>query len=267
MNFDAITESNLDVMRKQTSALLKRLYEIGDVLGTMQRDTSALGVLMKPDGSPVCSADKYAAEAIATFIQNDCPGENLLCEDFPTTQSTDFSSGVLWIVDPLDNTRGYLNGQEDYSVLLAKFIDGKAEAAFVLHPARRTITWATKGGGTYRDNVKINCSDCAELGNSRRIGAYAKHLSNVLKPPSESTEAIIAVADGSVDIAFVLICGHKVWDIAFAYLLIEEAGGRVSDEGGQPLVLHGIEIPHRWIIASNRHLHNDALSIVKNLTV
>jgi 3'-phosphoadenosine 5'-phosphosulfate (PAPS) 3'-phosphatase len=107
----------------------------------------------------------------------------------------------------------------------------------------------------------MNVSVQSSFENARCIGVYthecfSRHVSH---GPIESTEALVAVACGDIDVAIIKMCGHKIWDIAFASLLVGEAGGVVSDEAGAPLLLHELSPTCEWIIASNGRLHVAAL--------
>jgi 3'-phosphoadenosine 5'-phosphosulfate (PAPS) 3'-phosphatase len=102
-------------------------------------------------------------------------------------------------------------------------------------------------------------SDTADFSCCRCVGTYCDGFTNIDDPPPESTEALLAVADGTIDVAFILMCGHKVWDIAFSSLLVGESGGTVSDENGRQLTFRSLNPQHEWIVASNGKLHSQSL--------
>jgi fructose-1,6-bisphosphatase/inositol monophosphatase family enzyme len=109
--------------------------------------------------------------------------------------------------------------------------------------------------------LPIRVSHESSLDRARCLGVYTfeSFTQRVIDGPGESTEALVAVACGEVDIAVIRMCGHKIWDVAFASLLVSEAGGCVSDENGSPLRLLEFAPTFEWIIATNGRLHPAAL--------
>ena len=173
--------------------------------------------------------------------------------------------GGLWIVDPLDNTRGFVKGDDDYAILLTRLQMGLANDAMIVHPARGWVSRVHRGRGAYRNRQLLHVSSNSDVNLVRSIGVYSSGLTkNIIDQPSESTEAFLAVAEGGVDIAFIRMCGHKIWDIAFADLLIREAGGVLTDEHGCPLRITSVDVEHQWLIASNGVLHQFALEYLEN---
>lgn len=218
----------------------------------------------KADGSIVTRADLFSSELISSSIR-EIYGDVILLNEEDESSFERFTQRAAhesaWILDPLDNTRGYVQGRDDYSLLLTHIIGSKVQDAFIAHPACNSLIQAHAGYGSYRNHLPIKVSQQSSFDSARCLGVYTceSFTLRVVDGPSESTEALVAVACGDVDIAVIKMCGHKIWDVAFASLLVAEAGGCVSDENGSPLSLHELAPSFEWIIATNGRLHSAAL--------
>lgn len=218
----------------------------------------------KADGSIVTNADLLSSELISLSIR-EIYGDVILLNEEDEKSFERFTKRAAhesaWILDPLDNTRGYVQGRDDYSLLLTHIIGSEVQDAFIAQPACDSLIQAHAGYGSYRNHLPIRVSQQSSFDSARCLGVYTfeSFTQRVIDGPSESTEALVAVACGDVDIAVIKMCGHKIWDVAFASLLVSEAGGCVSDDKGSPLSLHELAPSFEWIIATNGRLHPAAL--------
>lgn len=248
----------------RTGLLIKEIRE-QEKLGIGQLKT-----IDKDDGTLVTQADLLACRSISSAIKNLFPGDFLLSEE-NSISIQEFTANpkreYVWIVDPLDNTRGYTKGKDDYSILLTRLRKGQPTDAFIVHPSRNSLVKSHLDIGVFYNGKQISVSQTSLIKEARRLGVYTQERfsANISNLPLESTEGIIAVAKGDIDIAYINMCGHKIWDIVFVTLLVEEAGGKVTDEIGKALSFNGVEPNFQWVVASNGQLHNASLTLLNSL--
>jgi 3'(2'), 5'-bisphosphate nucleotidase len=202
----------------------------------------------------------------------------------------------FWTLDPIDGTKGFLR-QEQYAVSLALIIDGRIEVALLGCPnldvgagcsddssgTPGAVFYAVRGGGSWivpLDDVTVKpvsarCSHLADPVEARfcesvesshtstSLSARVAEALGIHRAPlrmdSQAKYAIVARGDAEIYMRLPAKYGYKekIWDHAGGVLLVEEAGGCVSDVMGRPLEFnHGYELlANRGIVAANRELH------------
>ncbi|MFC5702480.1 inositol monophosphatase family protein [Cohnella faecalis] len=179
----------------------------------------------------------------------------------------------LWIVDPVDGTTNYVHGFPFYSVSIALAHRGQVIVGVVYDPSRDELFIAERGKGAYVHGRKVEASKEGTLGTSllatgfpaehltalpanlREIGAIAPKVRN-LRSSGSAALHLAYVASGRLSGFW----EHNLsaWDIAAGSLLVEEAGGRMSDLAGEPYHL-GV----RDIVATNSLVHDELVSELK----
>jgi len=174
------------------------------------------------------------------------------------------SSGVEWVVDPIDGTVNFLYGIAQFAVCIAAKVDGVVTAAAVHNPVTSEMFTAVSGDGAQRDGRLISVSDCVEpamalvgtgFSYSPRVRRHqAAELARLvplvrdIRRMGSAALDLCAVASGRLD-AYVER-GLKPWDLAAAGLVAEEAGARV--EG-----MHGAAAGELLVVAAGRGLFGD----------
>lgn len=215
----------------------------------------------KAGGSPVTEADVSVDAFLKVRLSQLLPEAGWLSEetrDDPARLGRD----LVWIVDPIDGTRAFLNGNPDWSVAIALLVAGRPALGVVHAPAHEGYYDARAGGGARLNGVPIGVSAQAALGQARITGpkpmmdtlaARAGPLSEMPKIPSLALR-IARVAAGEVDIALVT-ANARDWDLAAADLVLAEAGGALSDLVGAAPVYNRPEPVHGALLAASRALH------------
>jgi len=200
----------------------------------------ATGVGSKSSATDLVSdADRDAEELIRGRLLGTRPGDSLLGEE---GSSVDGTTGVRWVVDPLDGTVNYLFGLPEWAVSVA-CEDGGGIVAGVVHiPTRGETFTATRGHGAFLDGAPIAVSDASELASAliatgfsyraevRR--AQAAELATILprvrdiRRGGSAAVDLASVACGRVDGFYEV--GLNPWDLAAGALLVREAGGLVT---------------------------------------
>jgi myo-inositol-1(or 4)-monophosphatase len=192
----------------------------------------------------VSQADREAEEAIRRVVAELRPHDGVLGEE---QGAADGSSGVRWLIDPIDGTTSYLYGRDDWAVSVAasRAGDGRLLAGVVAEPALGRLTEARAGGGTWsggrrmaapgRDDL-VRALVEVNLGRPEQrpraggmVAALAPRVRDLRRGGSAAT-ALANVATGRADAAW--LPGLQPWDCAAGALLVQEAGGVVGDLGG-----------------------------------
>lgn len=255
--------------------------ELEAALNAARTAALAAGQLLKPeagrvhpaeakgDGSPVTALDLEADRIIQTLLRRAFPAVAIVSEESTTPEASGASR--FWLIDPLDGTRDFAAGSNEFAVHIALVIEGRPVASVVHQPANGALFEAIAGAGAFRaDGVrreKLSVStqsqlDQLRIGTSRRSpGERLTRLLNEsplgrLAVPQGASLKLTAVAAGELDGTLCLHDREKVWDSCAPGLIITEAGGRISDVDGNLLIYGGTDpVHHRGIVTSNGRCH------------
>jgi myo-inositol-1(or 4)-monophosphatase len=178
---------------------------------------------------------------------------------------------LTWIVDPIDGTRNYLNGHDEWCVSVALVEDASPVLAAVFAPTSDEFFFAARGQGTTLNDAPVQATAGSELDFSRVAGP--KPLVERLKPslgeiklhPRIGSLALrlCRVAHGALDAAFAGGNSHD-WDLAAADLIVQEADGRMSDLSGDPILYNRRQVTHGVLVAAGRDRHASIVSHFRN---
>ncbi len=201
----------------------------------------------------VSEADRASERAIAAAIRAEFPGHAILAEE--ELRAALDEPGPLWIVDPLDGTTNFLHGFPVFSVSVACAVAGELLAGVVLDPSRGELFAASRGGGATLDGRPIAVSSQPGLRRAlvgtgfpfRRLDRLELYLA-AFRAVIAETAGVRRAGSAAIDLAYVA-CGRLdgfweeglgPWDLAAGALLIEEAGGVVTDfRGGRAFLERG----------------------------
>ncbi len=220
----------------------------------------------------VTEADRAAEKAILHYIEEHFPDHAFLGEETGELPKAD--SEYLWVVDPLDGTTNYTHQYPMVAVSIALLVKGIPAVGVVFNPILNELFTATSGGGAYFNEKKMRVSQTASLEKSllatgfpydRRVNPennYAKfcHLTQISQGVRRGGSAALDlsyVAAGRLDGYWER--GIKPWDVAAGILLVQEAGGEVTDYEGSPF-----DVYQSRIAASNGSIHEVMLQELKN---
>ena len=221
--------------------------------------------------SPVTEADIASNDLLYQHLME--PGDGWLSEE-SENDPTRLNARRVWVVDPIDGTRAFIAGRQDWSVSAALVVDGRPVAAALFAPITDELFLACVGGGTTRNDVTVVASSGASL-DGARIGGPKKMLDRfsfdgtgiVPMPRIHSLALRLArVADGELDAAIAGGNGHD-WDLAAADLLVHEAGGMMTALDGQPLIYNRPDPVHGMLIAAGRERHAALAELVRAQTI
>jgi len=223
-------------------------------------------------------ADRRSQEIILQHLATNFPQDGLCAEEATETLKQASSAGKrLWIVDPIDGTRGFARKNGEFSIMIALLDEGQLALGIVSQPAVDRLTYAMRGEGCWRRDgaasspVRCQVRAIANLREATLTQSRSKDpskpsaLVRALKPANilESYSAGIKlafVARGEADLYLNTYEAFHDWDIAAGHILVSEAGGRVTGTDGTELK-YGL--PGAWqrhgLLASNGTLHELAL--------
>jgi myo-inositol-1(or 4)-monophosphatase len=236
----------------------------------VERPDSPSGWTLKGRRDFVTEVDRTAEGMIRNVLQNGSRDARIIGEELSPDIVTE---GLVWVVDPLDGTTNFLHGYPSYAVSIAAAVNGVLEAAVVHHVPRNETYHATRNGGAWMGNRRLQVSrindpeyaliatgfpfrDLTGLDEyQKQFGRVAAGTSGIRRPGAASLD-LADVAAGRFDGFWEQHL--SAWDIAAGCLLIREAGGVVTDFGGRDV---GIE--HSGVVAGNPDMHQWLLAILR----
>src|SRR5262249_17261206 len=198
-------------------------------------------------------------------------------ETTPALADVSRSGDRLWIIDPIDGTRGFARKNGEFSVMVAFVAGGEPAVGVVLEPAHNRLTYAARGGGCWRregtDAAPVVCrvSAVARLSQACLVQSRSRNP-DVPTPPVRAVQParvvetysagikLALVARGEADLYVNTYSAFHDWDICAGHVLVEEAGGTVTGLGGEELRYGS---PGAWqrhgLLATNGLLQQAAL--------
>ena len=216
--------------------------------------------------NPVTEADHASEAAILNVIKNNFPDHQVLAEE---TGAHTNASRYKWIIDPIDGTINFAHGIPLCSVSIAIEKDGEIVMAAVYAPILDELFFAEKGKGAMLNDKKISVSNETKVISSNLVTGFPYTYINMPNGPLEVFGRLVKkgipvrrLGSACIDLCWVA-CGrfdgfyeHKLeaWDSAAGYLIVEEAGGKVTDHEGKRFspYQHGI-------VATNGRIHDELL--------
>lgn len=219
----------------------------------------------------VSDVDKAAEHSIADIVARRCPEAIVLGEELSPLALSD--GGTVFIADPLDGTTNFLHGYPEYATSIGVAREGVLRASAVVNVARGEEFTARKGAGAFRDGERIRVSVLRESSRAligtgfpfkslELLPRYQRQFSLVM----QNTAGIRRAGSAALDLANVA-CGRfdafwelvlAPWDVAAGILLVQEAGGVVTDLDGNAPELRaggyvaGSPAMHAWLLQTVR---------------
>jgi myo-inositol-1(or 4)-monophosphatase len=242
--------------------------EAGEVLLELAKTT--IKYEMKNSRDIQAEADLRSEEIIIGKIKAAFPMHSIFAEERGEEIN---ESEYLWAVDPLDGTINYARGIEEYCISIALSQHSETILGVIYHPALKQLFVAEKGKGAYLNGRKLEVSSEANLVNCLAATDNTSHLKyrrknfRLLTKVADEVRQIrvfgsaalhlVRVAQGQLDFYFKL--RYNYWDFAAAALIVQEAGGIVTDVNGQPLTRDS-----KTILAASGAIHSQAMALLKS---
>ena len=224
------------------------------------------------DVEPVTQADRIANELIVNGLKSQFPSDGILAEESVDTERR-LTKSRVWMVDPLDGTNGFIDGNGDFAVQIGLVENGECVAAVVYLPLTDVLYRAVLGGGTWIERPELE-PERAAVSDRRtfaemRLAASRSHRSPRMNKVVQHFGFRDEVQRGSVGIKvgllveeqcdlYIHLSGRtKQWDTCAPQLVLTEAGGRLTDLFGRPLNYNVRDVNNRnGLVASNGVSHD-----------
>ena len=258
-------------MHPMLNIAVRAARKAGSLISRRLDRVEELPIGIKGRNDFVTEVDRKAETLIIETILDTYPKHAILAEE----SGKRGNSPYLWIIDPLDGTTNFLHGFPQCAVSIALRHHGKIIHGVVYDPLREELFTAERGGGAYLNNRRIRVSGCRRLQEAllgtgfpfrefQRLPLYLELLGTLCR----GSAGVRRPGAASLDLAY-LACGRldgfwefdlQPWDIAAGALLIEEAGGFISNLDGGPADY----LKRGDVAVGNRHIHKALLTAWKN---
>lgn len=256
---DALLALAVDLARR-AGALQKRRYETRLEIGTKSASTDL-----------VTEVDRACEALIVDALARERPHDAVLAEEGSGTERA--GATWRWVIDPLDGTTNYAHGYPRFCVSIGVEREDARHLGVVYDPLLDELYTAVRGGGALRNGAPIRVSPEDDLGRSLLATGFAydaressvdnlDHFGAFLK----RTRALRRDGSAALDLCYVAsgrLEGYwelklQPWDVAAGALVVEEAGGRVTDFAGTGTARSG-----REVVASNGGIHGAMLAVLR----
>ncbi len=276
MNLSAPAAFALDVAREAADLVMRILPE----------SRASKDIHYKTPTDPVTRADREAEQLITARIRERFPEHSILGEEGtafsggvavgPGTLGVHPTNGPRWVIDPVDGTSNFAHGIPWFAISIALEDRGAVQCGVVAAPIQGEYFVADRGGGAFlveRDSTltRLRPSTTAEIGSAivaTGLPSHPHRSRHVPTIPPVMMRALTVRVMGSAAIHLAYIAAGRIeafwepglsaWDVAAGILLVEEAGGRVSDWTGRPL--RAMDDP---LLASNGPLHPVMIELLR----
>lgn len=241
----------------------------GRILMRYLERTDRIAVTSKSRNDFVSEVDRGAEQAIIQELRSRYPDHAILAEESGEHRGNEFQ----WVIDPLDGTTNYLHGFPQFSVSIALKYRNRLEQAVVYDPLREEMFTASRGQGAQMNDRRLRVAGRTSLEGAligtgfpfrdhRHLDAYL----SMFKAMIQDTAGIRRPGSAALDFAYVAAgrldgfweLGLAQWDFAAGALLVNEAGGKVTDLAGGDRYLDTGNL-----IAGNLKVHQAMLTKIR----
>uniref|UniRef100_A0A2A4YDC8 Inositol-1-monophosphatase n=1 Tax=Aerophobetes bacterium TaxID=2030807 RepID=A0A2A4YDC8_UNCAE len=262
------------ILSKLTSIAILAAQTAGEVL-KRGFDTTLITSSKEGKHNLCTDYDEKVEKMIIAFIKDHFPDHTFLGEEFGAQGNN--PQAIQWILDPIDGTVNFAHSIPVFSISIAATFNGKTLSGVVYSPMSNELFVAEKGSGAYLNGTKLKISKTTTLSDSFLATGFPY---NTHENPGGCINHFMAFAklgipirrlgSAALDLAYVAAGRYdgfwevslKPWDFAVGCLLIEEAGGKISDYDNSPITTKS----ETSIVASNGHIQEQIVNFLKHNT-
>ncbi|HEY3488150.1 MAG TPA: inositol monophosphatase family protein [Gammaproteobacteria bacterium] len=245
----------------------------GNIITRGLNRLDTLQVEAKNDKDFVSEIDRQAEEEIINIIRRAYPDHAVLAEESGAQGNAEHE----WIIDPLDGTTNFLHGFPQFAVSIAVRYRGKLTVGVVYNPVLQELFTAVQGGGAMLNERRIRVSNRHQLntvllgtGLPFQPGQDVSYYLSTLKVLMQETAGIRRAGSAALDLAYVSAArldgfwefGLKPWDMAAGVLLVQEAGGIISEPDGKADFMNSGNV-----VCGNPKVHQQMLKLIQQVPV
>jgi myo-inositol-1(or 4)-monophosphatase len=247
---------------------IEAVARAGDVM--MSRSGRDVHIDKKGTIDLVTDVDMAIEREFRALVAERFPDHDVLAEELGG--SGEVPRGPCWVFDPIDGTTNFAHGLPIFCASVALEIDGVAEVAAVYDPTRKELFTAERGGGAFLNGQPIHVSSARELVDAMLVTGFpydvherVDEIVGLFGAFVGRARAVRRLGSAAIDLCYVAAgrldafweSDLKPWDIAGGSLIVQEAGGRVTDMAGE-----GFRSRARSVLASNGLLHGPMLKVI-----
>ncbi len=237
---------------------------------------------------PVTQADRVVNEFIVSHLRAAFPEDGILAEE-SVDDDRRLACQRVWMVDPLDGTKGFIEGTGDFAVQIGLAVEGRSVLGVLYAPATDVLYWAAEGQGAWvrrpvvtaegrdAEPERLHVSEQADV-RRMRLAASRSHRSprmdavlNALGVSEEVRRHSVGIKVGLIverqcELYIHMSAGTKQWDTCAPEAVLREAGGQMTDIWGEPLKYNTPDVRnHNGLIASNGVAHTQIVERIAPL--
>lgn len=264
------------VKGKEIDLIRKFIEEIKSYIVDMYNKKGEVTISTKKDETDfLTEVDLFVQSSFVKKVKKEFPDDIVVGEEAGLSNYPENYEGRVWIIDPIDGTANFVRSYfPAFAVAIAFANKGELLSSGVLVPIAGDMFFAEKGSGAFCNGNKIQVSkkdrlieSCIHLDFGRR-SRRKERLSFFIEPLLTVGQvrcigsAILSLVQVSAGIADGYIHSSlQPWDYVSGQLILEEAGGKITQVDGSPLQLFG---DNKGIIASNGYVHDELLQVINN---
>jgi myo-inositol-1(or 4)-monophosphatase len=249
---------------------IEAVTRAGDIM--MSRSGGDVRIDKKGTIDLVTDVDIAIEREFRALVAERFPDHDVLAEELGG--SRDAPSGPRWVFDPIDGTTNFAHGLPIFCSSVALEVDGMAEVAAVYDPTRKELFTAERGGGAFLNGQPIRVSPARELVDAMLVTGFpydvherVEEIVGLFGAFVGRARAVRRLGSAAIDLCYVAAgrldafweTDLKPWDTAGGSLIVQEAGGRVTDMAGG-----GFRSRARSVLASNGLLHGPMLKVIED---
>jgi myo-inositol-1(or 4)-monophosphatase len=258
----------MSALAREREVAVRAAREAGAIVGRYYG--ADVAVERKGPDSPVTRADLEANARIRELVSAAFPADGWLSEE--TADSTErLARRRVWVVDPLDGTKEFIARIPEFCICVGLVEHGRPVVGVSYNPAADRLYVAVRGGGTTVNGRPARVSTTGRVADAVVLASRSEDARGEWDPFKDQVHVkltgsvafkLAELATGAGDATFTLTPKNE-WDICAGTLLVEEAGGRVTDLTGAPLVFNQPSPLRPGMVASNGALHDGLLSLIE----
>ncbi|HTA28303.1 MAG TPA: inositol monophosphatase family protein [Bacteroidia bacterium] len=248
--------------------VIELTHEVGDFILKERNKFNSSHIIKKGFNDLVSYVDRMSEERLIMGLLKILPHSGILGEE----SGGNFNSKYTWVIDPLDGTTNFVHGLPCFAISIALFENMQPVIGVVNELNFKECFSAIKGKGANVNGKKITVSPQDDLQDSLIATGFPyndfeqqKEYMKLFEELMKCTQGLRRIGSASVDLCYVALgrfevfyeYGLKPWDVSGGALIVQEAGGKLSDFDGGDDYIFG-----KTIVASNGHLHKPFMEIV-----
>lgn len=260
-----------DLEQEKTTAI-RAARAAGEIIRAVYK--TQYTVDYKKNDSPVTIADRDANQKIHTTLTQAFPDDGWLSEE-TVDSPTRLSRQRVWVVDPLDGTKEFIDKIPEFAVSIGLVEAGTPILGVIYNPALDELFWSIRGQGAWcvtpsLPEQRLQVTTTARLANATVLSSRSETKRGEWKPFTSLFQArptggmahkLITVARGEADATFTLIPKNE-WDLCAGALLLEEAGGKITNLRGKTVIFNQPSTLLQGLVASNMSLYPQLMSVI-----